>query len=344
MNRKALGPVIAIFLLVIVSVVAVIGFQSWFQGYESKTFSDVEIKSSNSKGGIDIHYISNDGQIYILNTLKDNYTIFSIQIDDFECDINENLTLGINNLSIKNCLNSSGVQDIVIFGEENIVQEKVYLDISDFNLNLPSPYSVPTDNLFAFYTFNNISGTNLYEEIGDYHGVMYNTPTQVTGKYGQALKFDSTQTEYVLLPDAIGTPLTNDYSVSFWVYYDVSTNTGLIFRTSVTSGLGVRYDTHTYRAAGGWYGPGSTGGHILDDWNHLVMIKSSINGTIIYLNGIKVKQNSAQTVNNIGESDWDVNYFGRDIISASYFNGMIDNFRIYTKELNQSEILGLYYE
>lgn len=41
-NKKAISPVVATALLLVVAVVAVVGFQTWFTTFQSKSFVDIE--------------------------------------------------------------------------------------------------------------------------------------------------------------------------------------------------------------------------------------------------------------------------------------------------------------
>ena len=44
--KKAIGPVVASALLLVVAVVAVVGFQGWFNNYSSGMFSNTETQSN----------------------------------------------------------------------------------------------------------------------------------------------------------------------------------------------------------------------------------------------------------------------------------------------------------
>jgi len=46
-NKKTISPVVGIALLLVVSVVTVVGFQIWFQTYQSVIFSNIEIESNS---------------------------------------------------------------------------------------------------------------------------------------------------------------------------------------------------------------------------------------------------------------------------------------------------------
>ncbi|MCA9487036.1 MAG: hypothetical protein KC548_05260, partial [Nanoarchaeota archaeon] len=47
-SRKALSPVVASVLLIVVAVLASLGFQSWYQAFSSSTLSHVDTQSSSS--------------------------------------------------------------------------------------------------------------------------------------------------------------------------------------------------------------------------------------------------------------------------------------------------------
>jgi len=45
-SKRAISPVVATALLLVVAVVAVVSFQTWFGSFSSSTFSKVEIESN----------------------------------------------------------------------------------------------------------------------------------------------------------------------------------------------------------------------------------------------------------------------------------------------------------
>lgn len=77
--KKAIGPVVATTLLLVVSVVAVTGFSSWFQTFSSSTFSDVETQS-----GIDstLRVEGLIGDILYLKSGKDTNLLLLKVFDD----------------------------------------------------------------------------------------------------------------------------------------------------------------------------------------------------------------------------------------------------------------------
>ena len=92
MNKKGISPVIAVALLVIVSVIAVVGFQTWFTTYSSQTQSTIEQTEKdtfnsniNSLVGTNL-YVSHSGS---------NKTVLGIKINGVDCNVTDNLSLGL---------------------------------------------------------------------------------------------------------------------------------------------------------------------------------------------------------------------------------------------------------
>jgi flagellin-like protein len=65
-NKKAISPVVATALLLVVAVVAVVGFQSWFTTFQSKQLTDVELQTSSGGASIAVERVQNNS-VYILN-------------------------------------------------------------------------------------------------------------------------------------------------------------------------------------------------------------------------------------------------------------------------------------
>lgn len=64
-NKKTISPVVATALLLVVAVVAVVGFQTWFKDYQSGIQADAEQKSQMS-ANVDILKMTNE-TIYVKN-------------------------------------------------------------------------------------------------------------------------------------------------------------------------------------------------------------------------------------------------------------------------------------
>lgn len=75
LNKKAISPVVATALLLVVAVVAVVGFQTWFNTYQSGLNTKVEQQSA-AGASLTIEMLEN-GTVYVKNTATSNVTLLS---------------------------------------------------------------------------------------------------------------------------------------------------------------------------------------------------------------------------------------------------------------------------
>lgn len=111
MYKKAIGPVVATSLLIVLVVAAVVGFQTWFGTYSSNLNNDIEIESSqtfNSDGIISLI----DYDIYFKASQITNVT--AIKANNVNCNISLILNPGITNISVYSCIDNISASDIEI--------------------------------------------------------------------------------------------------------------------------------------------------------------------------------------------------------------------------------------
>ena len=127
-SKKALGPVVATALLLVVAVAAIMGFQTWFQMYQSNLNSDVEMKSNTNLGNTQIETLVGN-TLYFKNGGSSNITITSVKIDGIDCNVTQNISGGVQPLDISQCINNitTSTPDIVVFTDNGIYQEKTYI-------------------------------------------------------------------------------------------------------------------------------------------------------------------------------------------------------------------------
>jgi flagellin-like protein len=78
-TKKGISPVVATALLLVVAVVAVVGFQTWFNTYQSGLNAKVE-QQSQSGSSLTIQLLKTDGDVYIKNSGVDNVSLVSIDV------------------------------------------------------------------------------------------------------------------------------------------------------------------------------------------------------------------------------------------------------------------------
>jgi hypothetical protein len=162
----------------------------------------------------------------------------------------------------------------------------------------------------------------------------------VQGKIGQALKFDGSS-GYVSVGSGL-VPTNSDFTVSGWVFGGEAGQA--IFSQGYDGvndwGLNFRIDTCDFVVSGSLYrvlytSPSAT------TWHHYVCQRNN-NIMSVYVDGIL--QNSTTQAGSLRSSG--SNYIGarRNSVSVkdSYFNGSIDDVRIYNRALSAGEVKQLY--
>ncbi|MCA9459377.1 MAG: hypothetical protein KC550_02400 [Nanoarchaeota archaeon] len=143
-DRKAIGPVIAVSMLIVVAVIALVGFQSWYTNYQTVVLSGVEVKSNNLDNELEINSLIGP-ILYIINNYQDNYTVTQIEANKIDCGIDGyDLRLGINNFSLSSCISqiNTDTVKIVVYSSNRLLEKEFYIG------NLVSSLSPPITCLY----------------------------------------------------------------------------------------------------------------------------------------------------------------------------------------------------
>jgi len=226
----------------------------------------------------------------------------------------------------------------------NAGASKLKINTSEGNSS-PLGLTGSSNGLVGNWTFNgqDMGTTSARDLSGNNNtGWLLNGPKKVAGISGQALSFDG-------VDDKVNTGNFNigntSWSISVWVKYDGTTADHYFLGQLSGSGSSIweleiynkRIDFATY--ASGWVsGLGVIPANV---WNHIVITGTPTN-TSLYLNGVLDRGNGAApsdiSSNNVRiEMGWAANY-------GAYFNGSLDEVRVYNRALSASEIQQLYQE
>ena len=218
--------------------------------------------------------------------------------------------------------------------------------------------------VYVQLNLNETSGTSAVDSTGNgWNGTLINGATWTQGKNSNAVSLSKASSQYVTLPSGVVADLS-DLTVSAWVYQNSASNSARIFDFGSGDGtygginpwgsetwLAERYMCLEPQDGNGKFKfaishSAATGEETIfgptalptGQWVHVSVTLSAGIGTL-YVNGVVVGQNvnmpmtpmqfPATTQNYIGKSQW------RD---DPYFDGKIDDFRIYHGGLSTAQI------
>ena len=212
-----------------------------------------------------------------------------------------------------------------------------------------------SSGLVGSWSFNEGTGTTVYDSSGNgNNGTMMNAPVWSTGSYGLALAFNGADNYVEILHNE--TLTSSNFTIEAWIYLNsdvVGTQARIVSKQETIS------KSYSFDIFGKGYG-GSTGNQLLLSigngttwWNFLSTthlsnqtwyhVAGTQEGTTskIYIDGQLDKNGttSTQTANNTGVLT--IGCQKQTGTGASYFfNGTIDEVRIYNRALSQQEIQG----
>jgi hypothetical protein len=214
--------------------------------------------------------------------------------------------------------------------------------------NGPTPTSTPSPTpgntsgyLVASYSFNEGTGSTVSDSSGKgNNGTITGATWSTSGKYGKALSFNGTS-NYVSVPDATPLELTNGMTLEAWV--NPSTLSGwrtiLLKEQSGNLTYALYANTDGNVPSGEMYVGANTDirGSAqlpLNTWSHVAV---TYNGSVFkfFLNGTEIFSKNISGSMSVSNGQLRI---GGNTIWGEYFKGMIDEIRIYNKDLSQSEI------
>ncbi len=209
----------------------------------------------------------------------------------------------------------------------------------------------PSDSgLVARWTMEEGSGTTTTDSVGSYVGTLTNGPTWATGHSGNGINFDGTN-DYVNVPVNAALNMTGtDMTISAWFKADVATGTRRIVSLPKSETAGS--EKYALLITGGQLqfalGKGSeafaqTPFSDTTSWHHVVgVLDERGDSVMLFLDGV-YKTVALIGTGNIGSNtngNFQIGRYGPTY--GQYFDGQIDDVRVYNRALSDAEIASLY--
>lgn len=204
----------------------------------------------------------------------------------------------------------------------------------------------PKSGQALFYRFDELSGTKIRDFWGANHGSLLSAVQRSGGRSGNAIKLDGTANSYATLPAGIVSSL-NDFTIATWIKMDAKSNwmrvfdfgTGTATHMFLTVQAGaanaMRYAIKNNNSAEQQVSYTYT--LPLNSWTHFAITQSG-NICRMYINGALAATNTNVTFKPSTLGNTTLNYLGKSQFNDPIFNGSIDDFRIYSRALEASEI------
>lgn len=260
------------------------------------------------------------------------------------------------NLSIASRLTNppSGFSKTIIFtpitgmpgGGDSIVLKRtsgsdVYvISISDIG----KTSTISETGLVAHWPFDEGLGENVFNvALSNDMGTLVNNPLWRTSSCasGNCLEFDGINQHITILSPSVG---AEDVSVTFWMYPDTLSNSTILGTTGTYTRMLQIQDSTQVEFNLGESGVNNyfpiTSSFQTGQWQHVVVTKNFQGEVKVYLNGEDVTLGSP-TISNVTDITW--NLIGSEKLGdGKYFNGRLDDIRVYDKELTAEDVTRLY--
>jgi hypothetical protein len=215
----------------------------------------------------------------------------------------------------------------------------------------------PHPGLVGWWRFDEGTGTVAGDSSGNgYNGMIYGAATWVTGKYGDALKFNGDGNGNYGSVD-IGNVLnmgTSSFSISLWVNFnDVTARAFCVIKGGLDNAQQDPFEGYgisVYSSRLGFVVKDSatkieiTSGVATGNWYYVVSVCNRTSNTItLYVNGVQAASANIAGLGSLSNS-YDLRFGSYTGIDPNYgnLNGTLDEVQIYNRPLSATEIQGNY--
>ncbi len=225
--------------------------------------------------------------------------------------------------------------------------------------DVPADTTTATPGLLLYYSFDEVTGATVPDLSGNGNDGTLTSPFSIAaGKVGNALLLTGTATSggYVTMPAGI---LYTSSNMTIATWFKINSTTApyqRIFDIGTSSTTSSMFLTPTYGTGGNLHFTirfALSGGTVSRDdidgtaipagqWEHVAVVLDASGNGRLYLNGAQVGPTTAMKYRPTSLGSTPNDWIGRsEFVDNPYFDGAIDEFRIYNRALSAAEISAL---
>ncbi len=209
------------------------------------------------------------------------------------------------------------------------------------------------DGLVSYWSFdaNNIAGKTVKDGTGNYNGTISGNLKKVKGKIGDALEFDGLEDNFIEIDSPEEFDFNEDFTWSAWIKTNNS-GPGVIFAKTGGPGTDDKGPKTLWVRNGvlnldtGWVGNVEDAGNNIDDnqWHHIAVAGTPGDSKVQYFVDGKATTEGVLNLAQFPEDDWVDKIFvfvgldGRADGEFGMFSGIIDEFSVYDRALDEGEV------
>ena len=265
----------------------------------------------------------------------------------------ESLRLFVNGTLVETVASSGpqgGKEPLQIGGTEvfndyfdgHIDEVRVYsraLSVEEITEDMATPVkAIPSSKPpVAAYSLDEGEGEVAHDSSGNGHEATIHGAEWAGGKYGTALRFDASKHDYLSIPDSPELQLSDGFTLEAWVRPASARATPILAKETAES--------FSYMLDAGGESSGKPEGFVLDEsstasvadseeippraWSYLTLTSDG-EDLRLYVNGKLVATAAAKSAQS-SEGDLEI---GGDQVFGDYFDGLIDEVRVYSRALS----------
>jgi hypothetical protein len=250
---------------------------------------------------------------------------------------------------------ATGISDLLTYTDSGLPDGTWYYVVTAVTAGVESAPSneasaVTGLKLDTYLPFDQSSGPTASDASGNGHnGSLNGGASWTAGRSGNAVALDGSS-GYVSLPDTLGADL-GDFSIAAWAYwnggspnqrvFDFGTSTDHYMFLTPRHGSGVvrfAMSLTSYRAEQAISGSAALP---VRKWSHVAVTLSGTTATL-YIDGVAVGTNTTMIFAPFRLGSPGNNWLGRSQVAADpYFNGLLDEFRLYRGALSAAQVAAL---